>query len=135
MAPTGQARAQRLQYDEAMALMRAGEFNTTANALTAFLRRWPESGYADTVRFWLGNAQYGKRDLKEAIATFRSFIADAPSTHPRQPEAMLALANAQAESKDSKGARATLGELIKKYPQSEAAQAGKERLAALPPVK
>ena len=47
------------------------------------------------------------------------------------PEAMLAVANCQAEMKDSKGARATLAELLKKYPQSEAAQAGKERLAAL----
>jgi TolA-binding protein len=33
--------------------------------------------------------------------------------------------------KDSKAARATLTELLKKHPQSEAAQAGKERLAAL----
>ena len=30
-----------------------------------------------------------------------------------------------------RGARATLNELLKSYPQSEAAQAGKERLAAL----
>jgi TolA-binding protein len=47
------------------------------------------------------------------------------------PEAMLALANTQAELKDSRGARVTLSELLKKYPQSEAAQAGKERLATL----
>jgi TolA-binding protein len=44
---------------------------------------------------------------------------------------MLGLANTQAESKDVRGARATLAELLTKYPQSEAAQAGKERLAAL----
>jgi tol-pal system protein YbgF len=119
------------QYEEAIALMRAGEFNTTASALSAFLRRWPEGGYADTARFWLGNALYGKRDLKEAVATFRAFIGSAAPTHPRLPEAMLALANTQAEAKDAKGAKATLAELIKKYPQSEAAQAGKERLATL----
>jgi TolA-binding protein len=64
------------------------------------------------------------------MATFRAFIAAAPA-HPRVPEAMLALANCQAESKDTKGARVTLAELVKKFPQSEAAQAGKERLAAL----
>ena len=59
-----------------------------------------------------------------------TFIGNAPD-HARVPEAMLAIANSQAESKDTKSARLTLGELLRKYPQSEAAQAGKERLAAL----
>jgi len=34
--------------------------------------------------------------------------------------------------KDARAARATLDELLKTYPQSEAAQAGLQRLAALP---
>jgi tol-pal system protein YbgF len=117
-------------FDEAMAIVRAGDFPGAASALQNFLRRYPQSGYGDSARFWLGNAHYGKRELREAITMFRTFIANAPE-HARVPEAMLAIANSQAESKDSKGARVTLGELLKKYPQSEAAQAGKERLAAL----
>lgn len=119
------------QYEEAFASIRASDFVGTVTALQAFLRRWPESGYADSARFWLGNAYYGKQDLKESIAAFRTFIAAAPPTHPRVPEAMLAVANAQAETRDRNGARATLTELLKKYPDSEAATAGKERLAAL----
>ena len=47
------------------------------------------------------------------------------------PDVDIAIANAQIESKDTRGARTTLADLIKKYPQAEAAQAGKERLAAL----
>jgi len=119
------------QYEEAFASIRSNDYVGSVTALTVFLRRWPESGYADSARFWLANAQYGKRDLKDAAATFRAFIGSAPSTNPRLPEAMLGLANTQAESKDVRGARATLAELLTKYPQSEAAQAGKERLAAL----
>ena len=118
------------QFDEAMAIVRAGDFPGAASAFNNFLRRYPQSGYGDSSRFWLGNALYGKRELKEAITMFRTFIGNAPD-HSRVPEAMLAIANSQAESKDTKGARVTLGELLKKYPQSEAAQAGKERLAAL----
>jgi tol-pal system protein YbgF len=118
------------QYDEAFAFIRSGDFASAVNAFNSFARRYPASGYIDSVRFWAGNAQYGKRDYKEAIASFRAFIAGAPD-HVRVPEALLAVANCQAEMKDTKGARATLGELLKKYPQSEAAQAGKERLAAL----
>jgi tol-pal system protein YbgF len=118
------------QYDEAMAIMRAGDFPGAASALQNFQRRWPASGYGDSVRFWLGNALYGKRELTPAITMFRTFIANAPE-HARVPEALLAIANSQTELKDTRGARATLTDLLKRFPQSEAAQAGKERLAAL----
>lgn len=117
-------------YDEAMASIREGDFDKSVNLLSSFQRRHPGSAYIDSVRFWLGNALYGKRDYKEAIAAFRNFVATA-ADHPRAPEAMLALANSQAEMKDTRGARRTIDELVKTYPKSEAAQAGRERLASL----
>ena len=117
-------------YEDALALMRTGEFDKAISAFAAFLRRHPGSGYAEAARFWSANALYGKRDYKEAVAAFRAFVTASPR-HPRAPEALLALANSQAEMKDRPGARKTLDELIKAYPQSEAAQAGKERLATL----
>jgi tol-pal system protein YbgF len=117
-------------YDEAFAFIRSGDFAGAASAFNNFSRRYPASGYLDSVRFWAGNALYGKREYKEAITMFRTFVANAPE-HSRVPEALLAVANCQAEMKDSKGARVTLADLLKRFPQSEAAQAGKERLAAL----
>ena len=117
-------------HDEAMAALRGGDFERATLALSAFLRRYPASGFSPSVRFWLGNALYGKRDYKEAITTFRTFATAAPA-HPRAPEALLALANSQAEAKDVKAARKTIDELLKTYPKSEAAVAGKERLASL----
>ena len=113
-----------------MGLVRRGDFNEAAAALTSFQRRFPASGYSDSARFWLGNAQYGRRDYKEAIATFKSFISGNPE-HPRAAEALLALANCQIELKDGKSARRSLDDLVKLYPGTEAAQAGKERLASL----
>ena len=117
-------------FEDAMGVLRGGDFNAAAGAFDGFLRRYPGSGYADSARFWLGNAQYGKRDYKGAITTLNSFVAAAPD-HPRAPEAMLALANCQIELKDNKAARRSLEDLIKAYPGTEAAQAGKERLHAL----
>lgn len=117
-------------YDDAMAVMRNGEFDKAAPQLVTFLRRYPASGYVDSARYWLGNAQYGQRQYKEAVATFRAFVTAAPE-HLRAPEALLALANCQAELKDNKSAKKTLEELIKQYPRSEAAQAGRERIVAL----
>lgn len=121
---------ERRAYDDAVAQMRGGDFDRAAAALQAFVRRYPGSGYADSARYWLGNALYAKRDYKEAIATFRGFVAAAPE-HPRAAEALLAIANSQAEMKDTKAARRTIDELLKTYPKSEAAQAGRERLASL----
>jgi tol-pal system protein YbgF len=117
-------------YDEAMELLRKSDFAATASALTAFRKRYPSSGYTDSVLFWLGNAQYGTRQYKEAITSFRSLVTAAPD-NPKAPEALLAIANCQAELKDGKAARRTIDELLKAYPKSEAAQAGKERLATL----
>jgi tol-pal system protein YbgF len=117
-------------YEEAIGAIRGGDFDKAVVLLNNFQRRYIGSNYTDSVRFWLGNALYGKRDYKEAISAFRNFVSTA-ADHPRAPEAMLALANSQAEMKDPKSARKTIEELIKTYPQSEAAQAGKERLASI----
>ena len=118
------------QFEAALAVMRGGDFDKAVTALGNFSRRYPGSGYADAVRYWVGNALYGKREYKEAAATLRAFVAGAPA-HPRAPEALLAVANIQVETKDRAGARRTIDELVKTYPQSEAAAAGKERLAGL----
>ena len=121
---------ERRLYDEAMATLRKGDFAAAATAFLAFQKRYPKSGYAESVLFWLGNAQYGKREYREAMASFRGLVGAAPES-PRAPEALLSLANCQLELKDSKGARKTLDDLLKAYPKSEAAQAGRERLASL----
>ncbi len=117
-------------YDAAMAQIRASDFNAAAGSLAQFQARYPASGYAQSVLYWLGNAQYARRDCKAAMASFRSLVATAPD-HLRAPEALLSVANCQSELKDAKGARRTLDDLIKTYPSSEAAVAARERLAAL----
>jgi tol-pal system protein YbgF len=122
--------AEKRAYDQAIATIRAGDFEQSTAALNSFLKSYPKSGYTQSVHFWLGNALYGKRDYKEAVSAFREFVASAPQ-HPRAPEALLALANSQAEMKDARSARRTLEDLVKKYPDTEAAQAGKERLASI----
>ncbi|MBV8125837.1 MAG: tol-pal system protein YbgF [Burkholderiaceae bacterium] len=121
---------ERRLYEGAIAAVRKGDFAEACNSLGSFLRRYPNSGYADSARFWLGNAQYGQRNYKDAIATFKALIVANPE-HPRAAEALLSLANCQIELKDNKAARRSLEDLIKAYPGTEAAKAGKERLAAL----
>jgi tol-pal system protein YbgF len=121
---------ERRLYEESLALLRKGDFAGAASGFIAFQKRWPRSGYAEAVQFWLGNAQYGKREYREAIVTFRALVAAAPES-PRVPEALLAIANCQLELKDLAGARKTLDGLVKSHPKSEAAQAARERLATM----
>ena len=67
-------------YDEALAGFRRGEFDRAAGGFGGLLRRFPNSGYRESALFWLGNAQYGNRNYKEAIATFRSLVTAAPES-------------------------------------------------------
>lgn len=117
-------------FDAALTHFREGKFAEAEAAFSAFVRQYPRSGYLPSARFWLGNAQYANRDYKEAINNFKALIASAPN-HARAPEAALSIANCQIELKETRGARKTLEDLLRVYPQSEAAAAAKERLSRL----
>ena len=117
-------------FDAALATLRKGEFANAQNAFDEFDRRYPDSGYKAPALFWLGNAQYALRSYKEAIINFKAVLTFAPD-HVRAPEAALSIANCQVELKDAKSARKTLEDLVKVYPQSEAASVAKDRLSKL----
>lgn len=117
-------------FEAALAVFRKGDFAGAQAAFTEFLRRHAQSGYRPSALFWLGNAQYATRDYKGAIGNFRALLAQWPD-HPRAPESVLSIANCQIELKEMAGARKTLDDLVKAYPQSEAAAAARERLARL----
>ena len=117
-------------FEAALAIFRKGDFPAAQAAFLEFIKRYPQSGFRPTALFWLGNSQYANRDYRGAIANFRALLTQAPD-HSRAPEAVLSIANCQIELKDTAGARRTLDELIKAYPQSEAALAAKERLSKI----
>ena len=122
--------AEKRDFEAALAVFRSGKFPDASAAFAAFVRQYPRSGYVPSARFWLGNAQYATREYKEAIGNFKQMLAEAP-THARAPEAALSIANCQIELKDTRTARKTLEDLLRAYPQSEAALAAKERLSRL----
>lgn len=121
---------EKAEFDAALGVFRAGQFAQAQTAFAEFVKRHPQSGYNPSALFWLGNAQYATRNYNEAIANFRSMLSLAPD-HAKAPEAVLSIANCQIELKDTRAARRTLEDLTKAYPQSEAAQAGRERLSRL----
>ena len=122
--------AEKRDYDAALAIFRKGEFAPASVAFADFIRRYPQSGYGASALFWVGNAQYANREYRDAIVNFRALLQKEPD-HMRAPEAMLSVANCQIELKDNRSARKTLEDLVKAWPQSEAASAAKDRLARL----
>jgi tol-pal system protein YbgF len=121
---------EKADFEAALGVFRGGQFAQAQTAFAEFVKRYPQSGYNASALFWLGNAQYATRNYNEAIANFRSMLSLAPD-HAKAPEAVLSIANCQIELKDNRAARRTLEDLVRAYPQSEAAQAGRERLSRL----
>jgi len=131
---TFQAEAEeKRDFDEALARLRAADFGAGSAALNGFLKRYPNTGYRESAQYWLGNAYYGLRNYKDAITAFKALVDSAPQ-HARTPEALLSIANCQVELKDSEAARRVLEQLVKQYPQTEAAQAARDRLLTMSPA-
>lgn len=122
--------AEKVEYDKAMTLFRQADFVGAQTALDAFVTRFGNSAYVPTALFWLGNAQYANKAYAGSKDNFQKLLNLAPS-HPRAPEAMLAISNVQIELKDIPGARQTLEALVKAYPTSETAATATDRLERL----
>ncbi len=88
-------------------------------------------GISIVVTLLAQNTQINHAAIADVMTPFRTMLQSAQD-HARAPEAMLSIANCQLELKDVPAARRTLEDLVKAYPQSEAASAAKERLARLP---
>lgn len=123
--------AEAREFEAALAVMRRGDSAQAQKAFTAFLLRYPASGYKASAWFWLGTAQYAQRNYSESLVSLRTMLAADPK-HVRAPEAILAVANAQLELKEPRTAvRKTLEDLITAHPKSEAAAVAKDMLEQL----
>jgi tol-pal system protein YbgF len=121
---------EKAEFEQAMESVRKAAFDQAVSGFSAFLKRFPDSGYRSSALFWLGNSQYATSAFREAIETYRRLLSVAPA-HARVPEARLAIANCQLELKDAKSARRTLEDVVKLHPQSEAAATAKDRLSRM----
>ena len=118
------------EFEAALDRFKKGDFAGSINSFNDFLKRRPLTAYKISSLFWLGNSQYATREYKDAISNFKLLIS-IDAKHPRAPEAMLSISNCQLDMKDTKAAKKTWDDLIKLYPDSEAASAAKERISRL----
>jgi tol-pal system protein YbgF len=115
-------------YDNALALFKAGDYKKSGTSFADFIQRYPESAYAPSAQYWIGNAYYAQRDYKNAIAAQQTLLKKYPD-NPKAADALLNIASSQVELKDRSAAKKTLESLVAKFPNAPAAQTAKERLA------
>src|SRR6185312_17327783 len=63
--------AEQRAYDAALDQFKRGDYAGAVNGFNAFLKTYPRSALASSAQYWLGNAQYARRDYKGSIATQR----------------------------------------------------------------
>ncbi|MES2106647.1 MAG: tol-pal system protein YbgF [Pseudomonadota bacterium] len=117
-------------YDAALALYKSGDYKNAGAAFSAFLVNYPQSAFAGSAQYWMGNSYYAQRDCKNTIVAMQALVKNYPE-HPKAPDAMLNISACHIELKDKAGAKKVLENLMKQYPDSEAAQAAKNRIGSL----
>jgi tol-pal system protein YbgF len=119
--------AERRDYEGALKLFKAGKYKEAASAFDSFIRHYGSSGFQANAHYWLGNSLYQQRDYRRAKEVFLKVPVSWPED-PKAADALLGVANCQIDSGDAKGSRATLENLVAKYPSSTAAQIARQRL-------
>lgn len=119
-------------YDQASALRRDQKFAESIAAMEDLLKRSPSGMYAPYCEYWLGEMYMvvNPPDLDLAKRHFITLIGNYPD-HVKVPDAMYKLGKLFATQGEKAKAKATLGELIKKYPDKSAANLAKDLLKTI----
>ena len=117
-------------YEAALAAYKSCDYKSAGAALSDFVRRYPQSGFAASAQYLLGTTYYAQRDYRNAIGTQMAVVKNHPES-PKAADALLNIASCYTELKDGKAAKRTLENLVSQYPDSPAAQTAKERLQSL----
>ncbi|MDR9437267.1 MAG: tol-pal system protein YbgF [Thiohalophilus sp.] len=110
-------------YQEAFNLLRELEYDKAIDAFDQFLQNYPDGRYAHIARYWLGEANYARRNYKQAIVHYQNLIERYPDS-PKVAEAMLKIGYSHNQLEAYKAARDVLEKLIASHPgTTEASQA------------
>jgi tol-pal system protein YbgF len=114
--PSGDAKH---DFEAAMALVRAKQYDKAADALTAFLVRYPDHEYADQAMYFRGDCFYAKGANARAAEQLQGLIARFPLSS-RVPDALLKIGLSQRRIGAEDQAQRTFAELKERFPKSDA---------------
>ncbi len=117
-------------YGRAFDALKAAKYPEAIAGMADFLVRFPSHPLADNAQYWLGQAHYVTRDYAKAVEAFAAVGTSSPDTS-KAPDALLKKGLAESELGRTEAARATLNEVIRRYPQNDAARLAREQLSRL----
>lgn len=126
-SPETTSGGERDAYRDAFELLKGRDYNGARNAFGDLLTRYPRGQFADNARYWLGEIGYVTQDYPAAMAQLNRLITDYPLS-PKVPGAMLKLGYIYDEQGNAEQARATLQEVVARFPDSAEGRLAEGRL-------
>ena len=118
-------------YDAAFNALKGADNPKAIASFRSFLTAYPNSPLASNAQYWLGEAFYVTREFDAAAQAFRKVTTDWPDSR-KAPDALVKVGFTQAAQGKTGEARATLEEVTRRFPGSEAAQLATDRLKRMP---
>jgi tol-pal system protein YbgF len=119
------------QYKRAMDALKARNYAAATEGFRSLAATYPDGEMADNTQYWLGESYYVTQEYDHAAAAFQHVLSGWPNSR-KVPDALLKLGYTQIEQKKLAAARATLQQVIDKYPDADAAKLAADRLSKLP---
>ncbi len=118
-------------YGQSFDALKAGSYSVAITGFKDFLANYPNSPLVENAQYWLGEAYYVTHDLDAAATAFRNVTQKWPNSR-KTPDAMLKLGYTQLDQKKTSEGRATLSQVVQKYPGTDAARLANEKLQRAP---
>ncbi len=118
-------------YNAAFDKLKAGNYSEAILGFQSFMNHYPTSPLLDNAQYWIGEAYYVTRDYEHAARAFRT-VGERWPTSRKAADALLKLGYTQTEQKHLTEARTTLGQVVERYPGTDAARLAQDRLQRLP---
>jgi len=130
-AGTAASSEEQTVYAQSFDALKAGSYSIAITGFKDFLSSYPTSPLAGNAQYWLGEAYYVTHDLDAAAGAFRTVVQKWPDSR-KSADALLKLGYTQLDQKKVSEGRATLSQVIQKYPGTDAARLATDKLQHAP---
>jgi tol-pal system protein YbgF len=128
--PTVASPEEEAAYLATFDLLKNGKYDDAIKGFKSMLDQWPQGRYADNAWYWMGEANYVKRDYTSALTSFQSLVDKFP-TSPKLADGLYKVGLCQIELKRTSEAKATLQRVTREFPTSNASNLSRQKLEQL----
>jgi tol-pal system protein YbgF len=130
--PAADSGGDQAAYARAFESLKATDYAGAIARFRDMLRTYPQSPLAGNAQYWLGEAYYVTHDYDNAAASFHA-VGELYPQSPKVPDALLKLGLTQIDQNKPADARATLKQVVQRFPGTDAARLAASRLQNIAP--